>query len=38
MTKECEHFIQEKDVVQNTKNCEQCEKDHLCPQLHLECV
>jgi len=30
MSKECEHFSQKKEgVIQNTKNCEECEKEHL---------
>ena len=29
MPKECEHFIQEKNISQNTENCEECEKEHL---------
>ena len=27
MAKECEHFIQEGKVSQNTKSCEECEKN-----------
>ena len=33
MTKEREHFTQERKVFQNTKNCEECEQEHL----HTEC-
>jgi len=29
MSKECEHFTQENKITQNTKNCEECEKEHL---------
>ncbi len=30
MTKECEHFSQEKKgIPPNTKSCEECEKEHL---------
>ena len=29
MAKECEHFTQEEKVSQNTKNCQECEKEHL---------
>jgi len=29
MLKKCEHFSKEKDVSPNTKNCEECKKEHL---------
>ncbi len=30
MSKQCEHFSQEKEGISpNTKSCEECEKEHL---------
>jgi len=29
MAKECEHFTQEGEISQNTKNCQECEIEHL---------
>lgn len=29
MSKECEHFTEGRTIIQKTRNCQECEKEHL---------